>query len=116
MADEPAARPLLNPVLRFMRDPKPESVVGGGKGSANIRRERLDRQRRKLADQFAAMARQKDRHPQFAGRVILYAEMFEDSLAATWTPNDLFRPDRGGRLIAPHLSGYLVEVEAMATR
>ena len=45
MADEPAARPLLNPVLRFMRDPKPESVVGGGKGSANIRRERLDRQR-----------------------------------------------------------------------
>ena len=112
MADEPAARPLLNPVLRFMRDPKPESVVGGGKGSANIRRERLDRQRRKLADQFAAMARQKDRHPQFAGRVILYAEMFEDSLAATWTPNDLFRPDRGGRLIAPHLSGYLVEVEA----
>lgn len=114
MAEDPTSRrqPLLNPVLRFMRDPKPEGVVGGGKSSANIRHDRLDGQRTLLSTQFAEMAETVAAKPQFDGRTIVYAQMFADSLAATWTPGDLFHPERGARLIAPHRQGYLVEVEA----
>jgi hypothetical protein len=114
MAEDMATRrqPLLNPVLRFMRDPKPEGVVGGGKSAKNIRHDRLDTQRRRLSDQFQAMGRAIKTQPQFDGRVIAYAQMFEDSLAATWTPGDLFHPQRGARLIAPHRQGYLVEIDA----
>jgi len=114
MADELAARrqPLLNPVLRFTRDPRPEAGVGGGKSADNIRAERLEDQRTRLAQSFAALARASGDQPQFAGRVIVYAEMFADSLAATWTPGDLLSPDHGARLIAPWRQGYLVEIEA----
>ena len=116
MADEVPMRrqPLLNPVLRFTRDPKPESVVGGGKSSSNIKHERLNQQRRRLADDFAKMARDCGTRAQFGGRVIVYAQMFADSLAATWTPNDLLHPSRGARLITPYRQGYLAEVDVGA--
>jgi hypothetical protein len=114
MAEDVTARrqPLLNPVLRFMRDPRPESVVGGGKSSANIRHDRLADQRTRLAQQFRGMAKGAAKQPTFDGRAIVYAEMFEDSLAATWTPGDLLHPERGARLISPHRQGYLLEVDA----
>lgn len=116
MADEVQARrqPLLNPVLRFTRDPKPESVVGGGKSSSNIRHERLERQRQRLSDDFAGMARECGKQAQFGGRAIVYAQMFDDSLAPTWTPNDLLHPERGARLITPYRQGYLAEVDVRA--
>ena len=113
MAEEAQARrrPLLNPVLRFTRDPKPESVVGGGKSSTNIKHERLEQQRRRLAESFAQMARDCSDQAQFGGRAIVYAQMFADSLAATWTPNDFLHPERGARLITPYRQGYLAEVD-----
>ena len=38
--------------------------------------------------------------------------MFDDSLAPTWTPSDLFHADRDAWLLAPYRQGYLVEVAA----
>lgn len=48
MADAPR-HPLLNPVLRFTKDPKPEGISGGGKNAHGIKAERLGEQRRALA-------------------------------------------------------------------
>lgn len=110
MADELQRRPVLNPILRFTKDPKPEGVTGGGKGRAGIQQGRLEKQRSVLASEFLDMAKNADRQPGFAGRAIIRASMFDDSMAATWTPNDLFHPDRGAQLLAPFRDGYLIEV------
>ena len=109
MAETPR-RPLLNPVLRFMREPKPEGVSGGGKSAGGIKMDRLPGQRKALASQFSDLAATAARQPHFDNRVILYAAMFDDSLAPTWTPSDLFQATRDARLIAPYRTGYLVEV------
>ena len=111
MADAPR-HPLLNPVLRFTKDPKPEGISGGGKNAHGIKAERLGEQRRALATQFANLAAEAARRPRFDGRVVLYAAMFDDSLAPTWTPSDLFQATRDARLIAPWRVGYLVEIAA----
>ena len=110
MADAPR-RPLLNPVLSFTKDPKPEGVSGGGKSAAGIKRDRLAAQRRILAAQFGEMSEQAAETPRFHGHAIVYASMFDDSLAPSWTPSDLFQRDRGATLVAPFGAGYLVEVE-----
>ena len=110
MIDTPH-RPLLNPVLRFTKEPKPESVSGGGKGAGGIKTYRLSEQRKALSRQFSGMAEQAAEQPSFDGRAVIYAAMFDDSLAPTWTPSDLFQGERGARLIAPYQAGYLVEVE-----
>jgi hypothetical protein len=115
MAETPH-RPLLNPVLRFTKDPEPKSVSGGGKNARGIKAERLPAQRRALATQFAILAAEVMRRPRFDGRVILYVAMFDDSLAPTWTPSDLFQAAREARLVAPHRTGYLVEVAANQLR
>jgi hypothetical protein len=106
------SRPVLNPVLRFTKDARPESVSGGGKSAAGIRSERLLNQRKKLATVFREMAATAENQPRFAGRAVMYAEMFDDSLAPSWTPRDLFAPEHGAKLIAPFRSGYLVEIQA----
>jgi hypothetical protein len=111
MAETPR-RPLLNPVLRFNKEAKPESISGGGKNARGIKTERLAEQRRALAMQFATLATQITQRPNFDGRVVLYASMFDDSLAPTWTPSDLFQATRDARLVTPYRTGYLVEVAA----
>lgn len=111
MAD-PQNNPLLNPVLRFMRAPKPARVSGGGKTASSIMVERLPRQRKVLAEQFTEMANSAGKRPSFGGRVVVYAAMFDDSLATSWTPSDLFHPTHGVRLIAPYRTGYLLEMPA----
>lgn len=109
MAETPR-RPLLNPVLRFTKDPKPEGISGGGKSAGGIKMDRLPGQRRVLAEQFATLAAGAARQPRFDNRVIVYATMFEDSLAPTWTPSDLFQATRDARLVAPYRDGYLIEI------
>lgn len=111
MAENPH-HPLLNPVLRFTKEPKPEGISGGGKNVGGIKTERLAGQRRALSTQFVSLAVEAAQRPRFDGRVILYAAMFDDSLAPTWTPSDLFHATRDARLIAPYRTGYLVEVMA----
>lgn len=111
MVDNPR-RPLLNPVLRFTKKPKPEGVSGGGKNEGSIMSDRLPEQQRVLSRQFRALSAQAAQRPRFDGRVVLYASMFDDSLAPSYTPNDLFQATRSARLIAPYRSGYLVEIAA----
>lgn len=111
MADPPR-RPLLNPVLRFTKEPKPEGISGGGKNAYGIKTDRLSDQRRALASQFSRLAAAAVQQPRFDERVVLYAAMFDDSLAPTWTPSDLFHSTRDARLVAPYRAGYLVEVTA----
>lgn len=108
MAEE--RRPLLNPVLRFTKEPRPESITGRGKSAGGIKTDRLATQRSKLSREALAMAGSLSHQPCFGGRAIVYASMFEDSLAPTWTPTDLFRPEHGGQLVAPYRQGYLVEM------
>jgi hypothetical protein len=112
MADE--RRPLLNPVLRFTKDPRPESITGRGKSADGIRVNRLAEQRVRLSGELLAMARTASSQPRFNDRSMVYASMFEDSLAPTWTPGDLFQQAYGARLVAPYRQGYLVEIEAAA--
>jgi hypothetical protein len=109
---ETPRRPVLNPVLRFTKEPKPERISGGGKNAGGIKTERLASQRRALAKQFDDLAKQAPQQPQFDGRVVLYAAMFDDSLAPTWTPADLFQATRDARLITPYRTGYLIEMAA----
>ncbi len=52
MADEQPRRPILNPVLKFTKDPRPEGIVGRGKSRAGIRYERLEDQREVLSEAF----------------------------------------------------------------
>lgn len=111
MAETPR-NPLLNPVLRFTKDPKPEGITAGGKSAHGIKAERLDGQRHALAAQFTQLAAEAAQRPRFDGRVVLYAAMFDDSLAPTWTPSDLFQATRDARLVTPHRTGYLVEIAA----
>jgi len=112
MADE--RRPLLNPVLKFNKDPRPEGITGRGKALSPVRAARLPEQRRKLSAALLAMARITAQQPRFGGQTIVYASMFEDSLAPTWTPTDLFRSDHGASLVAPYRQGYLVEIQSAA--
>ena len=111
MSDTPR-RPLLNPVLRFKKEAKPESVTGGGKSAGGIKTDRLTDQRRRLAAQFTEMASHIASQPRFNNRAVVYAAMFDDSFAPTWTPSDLFQGEHGGQLIAPYRAGYLVEIKA----
>ena len=106
--------PVLNPVLRFLKEAKPKAVVGGGKNADNIRRDRLAQQRQVLASDISEMIGLCVDQPAFAGRTVVYASMFDDSLATSWRPDDLFCAERGARFITPFRKGYLVEVERRA--
>ena len=104
-------RPLLNPVLQFTKNPKPKGVTGGGKSAGSIVRNRLEQQRRTLTKTFQAMAETAINQPNFSGQVVVHATMFEDSLAPSYRPNDLFSWATGANFITPYRRGYLIEVE-----
>jgi len=108
--DEP--RPLLHPVLRFTKDPKPKSVTGRSKDANAIKLARLDKQRERLGKGFGELAELASDQPRFSGKSVIYASMFDDSLAPTYLPKDLFSWERGAKIITPYRSGYLVQVEA----
>lgn len=99
-------RPPLSPVHRFTKEPTPEEIADGGKSAAGLRRDRLATQRRALSTQFKELAAAAADRPRCAGRVVVYASMFDDPLAPIWTPSDLFHSGRGARLIAPFRPGY----------
>ena len=110
MAREPK-RPLLNPVLRLRMDPVPETGPGGGKGRDSIKFERLEDQQRVLAAATRALYRGRENLPAYGGRTHLLVRMFEDSLAPSHTPDDLFGPINGCQVVAPFRNGYVVEAD-----
>lgn len=110
MADK--APPLLNPVLSLQMDPKPEAPSARGKGQRSVVFERLPGQQRVLAASARNLFSSRSVLPSFAGASHLVVRMFaEDSLAPTHTPDDLFSPVNGCRLVAPYRGGYLIEAD-----
>lgn len=109
---EDAHRPILNPVLRFLDAPTPGRTAAGGKAERNIKDERLNAQRDVLANDFRSMADAVHLQPSFNGHVILYADMFEDSFAPSYTPNSIFNLGAGALITAPYQGGYLLQVRA----
>lgn len=107
-------RPLLNPVLTLRVEPKREAASGGGKSRQDIREERLPEQRRRLSEALNGLYKDRKRLRSFGGKVQLIARMFADSLAPTKTPDSLFSPGSGARLVVPLRRGYLVEADVEA--
>lgn len=106
------APPLLNPVLSLQMDPRPESPPARGKGEASVVFRRLPTQQRVLAASARSLFSSRSVLPSFAGTAHLVVRMFtEDSLAPTHTPDDLFSPVNGCRLVAPYHGGYLIEAD-----
>ena len=107
---EDARRPILNPALGLLNAPKPERTASGGKVKRHIKDERMNTQRKVLASDFRSMADAVHLQPSFNGHVILYADMFEDSCAPSYTPNSIFNPDVGALITLPYQGGYLFQV------
>src|SRR3954453_22977493 len=102
-------RPLLNPVLSLRILPKRNTPPGRGKEAKQIVTPRLLSQRQSLSSQMNAIFRRRGALPIFGGKVQLFARMFSDSLATTYTPGALFLERMGMRLVAPFKDGYLIE-------
>lgn len=106
------APPLLNPVLSLRMDPKPESPTARGKSQRSVVVARLPTQQRVLAASARSLFSSRSVLPSFANTTHLVVRMFaEDSLAPTHTPDDLFSPVNGCRLVAPYHGGYLIEAD-----
>ena len=103
-----AGKPLVNPVLRFMREPSPATVPGGGKSAKSIVGARLQLQQEKLSNEVLKIA--DARKIVHSGMTHLIARMFDDSHAPSWTPSDIFGSDSGCRIVAPAHDGYLIEI------
>ena len=108
-------RPILNPTLRLTLEPATVPGKGGGKSQASIKQGRLAEQRLVLSDHFSAVLEDPKRLAHMAGRTLVVARMFADSLAPSHTPDDLF-PVEDCRFIAPLPSGYLIDVADSALK
>lgn len=110
MADN-SSSPLLNPIISLLKSPSPSAIKGGGKGRGSIVQSRLQEQKGKLVEDLRVVSKNVDKIVSHAGRMHVIARMFEDSFAPSYTPNDLFVPAVGTRIITPFNDGYLIEVD-----
>ena len=101
--------PLLNPVLTLQMDPRPEPRPGGGKDASKIVTARFPQQQQVLAGACQQIFDERERYPTYAGKIHLIASMFDDSLATSYTPRNLFSEDTGCQFVAPFAHGYLIE-------
>lgn len=104
-------RPLLNPVLTFLRKPSPKPVQGGGKNEKSIVHARLGAQRSSLYKTLKDLSQKRKELKQHNGKIHILAKMFHDSHASSWTPKDIFREEYGGKVVAPAFDGYLIEAD-----
>lgn len=108
MADGGSRKKTLNPVLSLLMDPTPKAVTGGGKNANGIAFSRLDSQQKLLSENLKSI--QEDSSlVEHSGKIHLLVKMFEDSLAPSWTPNDLFETNTSTRIVSPAYNGFLVE-------
>ena len=101
---------LINPLLTLISVPRRESITGGGKNAVNIKRGRLQEQRRLLAammSDVSANAATKS----ILGHAAIAIEMWSDSYSPSYAPKDLFGAQVNARLIAPFKNGYLAEIK-----
>lgn len=107
-------KPLINPVLHFLKKPAPSAIKGGGKNEKDIRQSRLATQRAKLSKAFDSFVKQADKIKTHANKTHIIVRMFSDSHASTWTPKDIFSSNYGCRIVAPAFDGYLIESDVNA--
>lgn len=105
-------RPILRPVLRSLDDPTPRLTRDGGKSRYQIKEERIEEQRSVLSENFITMANSVHLQPKFDNSVIVYADMFDDSFAPSYTPRDIFGRDRDIFFTLPYQGGYLLQVRS----
>ncbi|OYT83625.1 MAG: hypothetical protein CFE50_11645 [Pseudomonas sp. PGPPP4] len=102
-------KPLLNPVLNFMKEPVPFMPDGRGKSVKGIVVDRLEAQRKRLSKSLMEISAISSEIPTHKGRTHLIARMFDDSHAPTWTPKDIFAHRNGCQILAPAFNGFLIE-------
>ncbi|MEY1579600.1 hypothetical protein AB7Z98_12110 [Providencia manganoxydans] len=91
---------LLNPVLSFLEAPVPNGVSGGGKSSKGIVWHRFDTQKEKIINDLISITND-EYIISYSDKIHLIAKMFDDSLAPSWTPDDLFETDNLTRIVVP---------------
>ena len=104
------------PLLTLRIQPRPDTPRGGGKSWRSIKLDRLATQTGLLAEAADNMVTHLPIQPTFGESVHLVASMFDDSFAATHTPNDLFEGASGFELVAALGDGYLIEAARPAVR
>jgi hypothetical protein len=106
-------RPLLQPVLTLQKEPMPKMAVVQGKKEEHVVHRRLDTQRRVLSSGLKTLRSQVEAGQLnvFGGHVLLIAEMFDDSFAASWTPRSLFRIRDEVLTRAAASNGYIIEID-----
>ncbi|WP_440062282.1 S8 family serine peptidase [Pseudomonas syringae] len=105
-----ASRPVVNPVLRFLKSPTPNTVSGGGKNQKGIKSSALESKREILSAKVAKIDKSDLSTITFSGMTHIIAKMDDDSLSPSWTPTDIFDSRAGCRIIAPAYKGFLIEV------
>ena len=108
MADGNNSKKVLNPLLSYLEDPTPKAINGGGKNADGIQWARLDDQKELLSASLKSIRENKSIIAH-AGKIHLLVKMFDDSLAPSWTPTDLFETNSFTRLVSPAYNGFLVE-------
>ncbi|HHH8642873.1 TPA: S8 family serine peptidase [Klebsiella pneumoniae] len=108
MADGNNRKKVLNPLLSYLEDPAPKAINGGGKNADDIQWARLDIQKETLSKSLKSISENKSIIAH-AGKIHLLIKMFDDSLAPSWTPTDLFETNPFTRLVSPAYNGFLVE-------
>lgn len=98
----------INPILSFLEKPVPKGVTGGGKNADGISWSRLEAQQESLSENLKDIQSDKELIPH-SGKIHLLVKMFDDSLAPSWTPNDLFETNSLTRIVSPAYKGFLVE-------
>lgn len=95
---------------------EPERIVPPSrrKPRSSIAAERLESQRSVLSRQLEDLYSRREDLPRFSGRVLIVTQMFDDSFAKSWTPDDLFARASGAQLVLPIKRGYLLEVQITA--
>ena len=103
-------QPPLNPVLRFTKDPLWENPPAGGNDRDKIVSSRLSSQRENLSNDLLRIANSNKLTTEYRGVFLAELSIFEDSLATTWTPNNLFCHRRQVYFTRPTKNGYLIEL------
>ncbi|MBS0969132.1 S8 family serine peptidase [Nissabacter archeti] len=101
-------KPTINPILSFLEKPTPKGITGGGKNATGINWSRLDAQKKVLSENLNSIQNDKE-IISHSGKIHLLVKMFDDSLAPSWTPNDLFETNTLTRIVSPAYKGFLVE-------
>lgn len=104
-------QPPLRPTLHLLMKPIPDPIEGRGKGEHTVKRDRFEEQRKHLVLRLKELSRQRDELTMHASKLLLNVRMFDDSLAQSHTPHDIFNRIVGCRFVAPQGNGYLVEFD-----